>query len=70
MRFMLARKALLFIISVAMIIGGLYGLGFELFLAHIIYFKLVIGAAIVTTLGAYLLWADFISPLFGIETEG
>jgi hypothetical protein len=40
------RKALLFVIAVAMIVGGLWWLLGELFIADIIYFKFVIGSTI------------------------
>jgi hypothetical protein len=59
------RKVILLIITVAMIAGGLYLLAAELLWARIIYFKVVIGAAVLLTLGAYLLWNDFVGPLFG-----
>ena len=64
------RKALLFVIAVAMVVGGLWLLGGELLVADIIHFKLVIGGAMLASLGVYLLWADFIAPLLGIKGEG
>jgi len=59
------RKALLLIISIAMIAGGLYLVAAELLWATRIYFKVVIGGGALMSLGAYLLWEDFIGPLFG-----
>jgi hypothetical protein len=56
---------MLLVISIAMIAGGLYLMAVELLWARIIYFKIVIGAAVLVTLGAYLLWDDFIGPVFG-----
>ena len=53
------RKALLFVVAVAMIVGGLWWLLGELFIADIIYFKFVIGSTILMALGVYLLWHDF-----------
>jgi hypothetical protein len=64
------RKTLLFLIAVAMIVGGLWLLGAELLVADIIYFKLVFGGVVLVTLGVYLLWADFIAPLLGFKGEG
>ncbi len=61
------RKLLLLIVSVAMILGGLYWLIAQLVLADIVYFKFVIAAAALITLGAYLLWTDFVAPMFGIK---
>jgi hypothetical protein len=53
------RKALLFVIAVAMIVGGVWWLVGEQFIAQIIHFKLVIASTILMALGAYLLWDDF-----------
>ena len=64
------RKALLFVIATAMVAGGLYLLAAELLWASVIYFKFVIGGGALVALGAYLLWEDFILPLFGIKGEG
>jgi hypothetical protein len=62
------RMPLLFLVSSAMLVGGLYLLGAELLLADRIYFRFVIGGAVLATLGIYLLWADFAAPLLGIKT--
>lgn len=63
------RKVLLFFISVAMIAGGLYFLWAELqwMQHHSMRLLIVIGTSMLAVLGAYLLWADFIAPLFGIK---
>jgi hypothetical protein len=37
------------------------------FIAQTIHFKLVIGSTILMALGAYLLWDDFMKPLFGTK---
>jgi hypothetical protein len=63
------RKALLFVIAVAMVIGGLLLLGGELLVATIISFKFVIGGTLLASLGVYLLWADFVASLLGIKGE-
>lgn len=62
------RKLTLFILSSAMFIGGLYATIFELLFAHIIFFRFVIGGAILAFVGAYLMWADFIAPKLGMKT--
>jgi hypothetical protein len=41
-----------------MLVGGLYLFASEILLADIIYFRFVIGGAVVAVLGAYLLWTD------------
>ncbi len=62
------RKFVLLVLSSAMLIGGLSGAVFELLFARIIFFRFVIGGAIVGFLGAYLIWTDFIAPKLGIKT--
>jgi hypothetical protein len=62
------RKLLIFVISTAMLIGGLYLSASEVLLADIIYFRFVIGGAVVAVLGAYLLWTDIVTPMLGIKT--
>lgn len=64
------RKLLLFVVSAAMLVGGLYWLVVELLLVDRIYFRFVIGGAVLATLGAYLLWIDFIAPLLGFKGDG
>jgi hypothetical protein len=62
------RKLFLFILCSAMIVGGLYGVLFELlYAAHVLY-RLVIGAGLLAGFGSYLIWTDFIAPRFGINT--
>jgi hypothetical protein len=75
------RKLLVFIISVAMLFGGLYWVFGEVLwlwpgqpLHHIEgpsrLLKLTLLAGIFPALlGAYLLWTDFIAPALGIKTE-
>ena len=63
------RKLVLFVMSSAMLVGGLYVLAFELFSAARQFGAMFIMGAMLVMLGAYLLWADFIAPAFGIKTE-
>jgi hypothetical protein len=62
------RNLLLFVVSAAMFVGGLYFLGAEL-LADRIHFWFIITGAMLVALGPHFLWADFIAPLFGIKEE-
>jgi hypothetical protein len=62
------RKLVLFILSSTMLIGGIYAAIFELLFARIIFFRFVIGGAILAFVGAYLMWTDFIAPKPGIKT--
>jgi hypothetical protein len=62
------RKLILFILSSAMLIGGLYTAVFEVFFSRIIYFRFAIGGGILAFAGAYLMWTDFIAPRLGIKT--
>jgi hypothetical protein len=57
-------RKLLLLITDAMIVGGLYWFAVQLLLADVIHFRFVIGAVILlVTLGAYLLWVDFLAPM-------
>ena len=63
------RKLLLFVMASAMLVGGLYVLVAELFLASKIFVWFVVAAPMLIWLGAYLLWTDFIAaPLPPGET--
>jgi hypothetical protein len=62
------RKLVLFILSFAMLMVGLYATVFELFFAGIISFVFFIGGILLAFVGAYLMWTDFIAPRFGIKT--
>jgi hypothetical protein len=64
------RKLLLLILSMAMIGGGFWLLGLELFAANIIWGRAVMAGVMLLALGIYLLWADFIAPLFGFKGKG
>jgi hypothetical protein len=59
------RKILLFVIAVAMVVVGLSFMAFGLWnpmLRGLLLF--VAGGATLAFLGLYLLWEDFIAPLF------
>ena len=62
------RRLLLFALSSAMLVGGLYLSIFELVFAHIVLLRFVVGGAVLAVVGAYLLWVDFIAPKLGIKT--
>jgi hypothetical protein len=57
------RKALLFIVASAMIVGGLSLLFADLYWATRIYSLAVFGGGGLVTVGGYLLWEDFIAPV-------
>jgi hypothetical protein len=64
------RKLLVFIISVTMLVGGLYwavlDLESHLYGRPLVY--MLLAGILPASLGAYLLWADFIAPVLGIKT--
>ena len=62
------RKVLLFILCLTMLLGGIAGVIFELWYARVIFFRFVVGGGLLASTGAYLFWADFIAPGFGIKT--
>jgi hypothetical protein len=64
------RKLLVFVLSTAMIVSGLCLLAAELLVADIIYFRFVIAGEMLASLGAYLLWADIVSPTLGSIKTG
>jgi hypothetical protein len=63
------RKRLLFVLSVAMLVGGLYLLAVELPGAGERHGLIVLIGITLVALGAYLLWADFIAPALGTKTK-
>jgi hypothetical protein len=63
------RKRLLFFLSVAMLVGGLYLLAAELFWLDERYGFMVLMGVMLVALGSYLLWADFIAPALGFKTK-
>lgn len=62
------RKLLLFVVSIAMIVGGIYWLADVLLHAERIYGRVLLAGAMLITVGSYLLWVDFIAPKLGIRT--
>ena len=62
------RKLILFILSAAMLFGGLYLLIAKLLFDPFIRFRFVFGGAALAFAGAYLLWTDFVAPRLGIKT--
>jgi hypothetical protein len=63
-----ARKIFLFVISVAMVVVGLLMIAFNLLAPTPMPRGMLLfvgGGATLSFLGLYLLWEDFISPLFG-----
>lgn len=62
------RKIIMLIVSVLMLVGGICLVGDEILFAKVVYFRFVIGGAILATVGAYLIWCDFIAPILGIKT--
>jgi hypothetical protein len=62
------RRLLLFVVSVAMVVGGLYWVWFEVFWAAHVRGAFVAMGVLPATLGAYLLWIDFIAPWLGVKT--
>ena len=53
-----------------MVVGGIFFLWGELLWLqhHSIRGIFVIGSVMLVVLGAYLLWTDFVAPIFGIKT--
>jgi uncharacterized membrane-anchored protein len=63
------RERLLFVLSVAMLVSGLYLLMAELFWLDERYGFMVLIAVTLVAMGAYLLWADFIASALGIKDK-
>ena len=55
------RKLLLFVVSVAMLVAGLYWIWFEIFWAAHVRGAFVLMGAFPATVGAYLLWVENLS---------
>jgi len=62
------RKVFELVISIAMVIGGLWLLAHTLLFAERIYFRFLFAGVLPATLGCYLLWVDFIAPILDIKT--
>ena len=63
------RKAIIFIISMAMLVGGLYLVVADFYWATAHLGKIVWGAAALAGLGGYLLWVDILAPMLGSKAE-
>jgi hypothetical protein len=63
------RKAIVFIISMAMLVGGLYLLTAHYFWATEHVPKMGLAAVTLVAVGAALLWIDFLAPMFGIKAD-
>ena len=62
------RKILLLVFCSLMVVGGISATIFELLFAKVIFFRFVIGGALIACAGFYLLWTDFVAPRFGVKT--
>jgi hypothetical protein len=59
----------LFVVSVAMVVGGLYVVIAQLLWSLKIFFLAVAGGAALAALGLYILWTDFVAPMLGVESD-
>jgi hypothetical protein len=60
------RKAILFVLAIAMIVVGLYVLAQQLIWGRGLFGKSVAAGSLLTVIGTYVLWADFIEPILGM----
>ena len=51
-----------------MLVVGLYLTIFQLLFAHTIFFRFLLGGAVLVAVGLYLLWVDFVAPKLGLKT--
>ena len=65
----LLRKLFVFVVATPMLLGGLYLLCAELFLVHRVFLRIIIAGLMLTTMGGYLLWADFIAPRWASKQQ-
>jgi hypothetical protein len=59
------RKLLIFVVATPLLVGGLYLLAAELFLVHRTFLRIIIAASMLTAMGGYPLWVEFIAPRLG-----
>ena len=59
----LIRRAIVFVLAVAMVLGGSFLLFEQLTASRIIYGLALFGGAFLVVAGLGLLWEDFIAPL-------
>lgn len=58
------RKVAISVLASGMLAGGVYLLFQQLSTTPTAWGKLILGAAMLVVVGAYLLWADIIAPIF------
>jgi hypothetical protein len=63
------RKIFICLVAAALLLGGLYLLGAEAFLAHRVFWRIIIAGLMLTMMGGYLLWAELVAPLLGVANE-
>jgi hypothetical protein len=62
------RKLFEFVISVALVVGGLWLLADTLLFGERTFLRFLFAGVLPATLGIYLLWVDFVAPMLGIKT--
>jgi predicted tellurium resistance membrane protein TerC len=62
------RKVFLFLLCSVIMLGGLYGVLFDLLYTRVLFSRLLIGAVFLVFVGGYLIWTDFVAPWWGIKT--
>ena len=60
---------MLFVISTALLFGGLYIFAVGLMLGTVVEYRAVLVGAILAATGAYFLWTYFIAPQRGAKRE-
>ncbi len=60
--YQIVKKVLICIVGAALLLGGLYFLAAEAFLAHRTFLRIVILGLMLTLMGGYLLWAELVAP--------
>ena len=63
--YQILKKVLICIVGAALLLGGLYFLAAEAFLAHRTFLRIVILGLMLTLMGGYLLWAELVAPRLG-----
>jgi hypothetical protein len=62
------RKLILLVLSSVMLVSGAYIIVLDVLFAPAIFFRGAIVGAVLASVGAYLIWTDFIAPRLGIKT--
>lgn len=63
------RKRLLLVLSVALLLSGLYLLAAELLWVDQRRGLIILMGLMLVAFGAYLLWTDFVAPVLGITKQ-